>query len=183
MKAAVESATCLTSSTDSGFFAQSICTLKNVLQRHRTTTRTNGSSWRLSTQCNHGDTSSRAPTTRSWSNETIRISSSSKIPKCSPEDMPGGRISYSLKTLSWTTGKERRTRQIDRQEASTTRYTMRDGLGDYWQHWQLPALNCTRTSFMKSRQARLLTCWLPMWKTGLSAFQSSISLTCKEQTK
>jgi len=180
MQAALQSPASFTSTTDSGFFAQSISTLENALLPNRTTTRRIGSSCWLSRQYNNGDTISRAPITRSWSSATTRTSSTSKPPKCSLEDRPGGRKFYPLMTLSSNTWNERRTRQMDHQEDPTTRLATRDRPHDYWRPWQLSPFNRTMTSFKKSKQLRLSTRWLPTWITALSALKSSISLTCKE---
>ena len=150
MHAASQSPLSLTSTTDSGSFNQSISPLQSAHLQNRTETGMIGTIWRLSKQWHNGDTISRAPTTGFWSSATIRICSTSKPPKCSPEDRQGGRKSYPFMTLLTNTWKSKWPLPIDKQKGLTMRYATSDRLRGCRQPWQQPPLDCMMTSVRKS---------------------------------
>ena len=88
------------STMNSRFFSQSISTLETAPMRIRTTTRMIRNFSSLLEQRSDGDTLLRARSTRSLSSRTIRIVSTSKPPKCFPEDRQVGWKFYTLTTLT-----------------------------------------------------------------------------------
>ena len=82
----------------SGFSGQCNSTPGDALKMNRITTPMFGSYWPFCNDENSGGTTSRVPIWMSLSGVLTRISSTSRHPKNSPEDKPGGRKFFGFKT-------------------------------------------------------------------------------------
>jgi len=133
----------------SGFSGRSVSTPGSVLQLNRITTLMIGSHWPSWKHWNSGDTTSRAPNTRFGFGVSTRISDTSRHPKCSPEDKPGGQKFSQLTMLSSRTRTVGRTQPMVHADGPTTR-SASNGLGnDYWQlsQWNHTTIRCQQSSW------------------------------------